>query len=106
MACASVSAKITGSLSTIRCAARAAAAVSAVRLGCPLAITRARLQSITSIIAQNNLYNNGQAITLKHQYARLNEFRPPHRWNIAVAITAPMEHRCGYGPAADAGRRG
>ena len=71
MACARVSAKITGSLSTIRCAARAAAAVSAVRLGSPLAITRARVQSITSIIAQNNLYNNGHTITLKRQCARL-----------------------------------
>jgi hypothetical protein len=48
---------------------------------------RARLQSITSIIAQNNLYNNGYAITLKCQYAR-------PRW---IPPTAPMKHWCRYG---------
>jgi hypothetical protein len=30
---------------------------------------RARLQSITSTIAQNNLYNNGYPITLERQFA-------------------------------------
>jgi hypothetical protein len=66
------------------CAARAAAAVNAVRLGSPLAITRARLQPIILIIAQNNLYNNGNAITLKRQYARpTNSTDPPRqvRWS-------------------------
>src|ERR1700722_20093414 len=113
MACASVSAKITGSLSTIRCAARAAAAVSAVRLGSPLAITRARLQPITSIIAQNNLYNNGHTITLKRQCAPAEFHRAvtscaqvaltrpfpvasrAPRWTIGAHTTAPMDHRGG-----------
>ena len=43
MVSASVSAKMTGAASTIRWAARAAAAVNAVKLGCPSALTPARL---------------------------------------------------------------